>query len=197
MQVRVLHAPPEELIATPLRRLGEGVGKVVYASPHWVVKRERSPSEVVAIVVLWNILRKVKRLFPKHIADKMFTGPSKQIRFFRVLVQAGMLVIPKSIWFTRRIEHAWKLYHKRNVRGERLAEEHLTGTVVRTRAGGFDSPRIRCICGTRSSRPCLATVRGSAHRRMRVLREASGTDHESCPDFAGTTSVMRRPSRPV
>src|SRR6185436_6359282 len=51
LQTEVLPEPPEELIGTFLRRLGEGVGKVVYASPHWVVKRERSPSEVVAIVV--------------------------------------------------------------------------------------------------------------------------------------------------
>jgi hypothetical protein len=143
MQAQVLPEPPEELITTPLRRLGEGVGKVVYASPHWVVKRERSPSEVVAIVVLWNVLRKIKRLFPRRIADKMFTGPSRQIRFFRVLVQAAMVVIPKSLWFTTHIEQAWKLYHKRNVRGERLAEAHLTGTELIPNSVQFPPSRLR------------------------------------------------------
>ena len=49
---RMLPHPPEELTHGRLQRLGEGVGKVVYASEHWVVKRERSPGEVVALKIL-------------------------------------------------------------------------------------------------------------------------------------------------
>jgi hypothetical protein len=142
-QTQVLPQPPAELISTVLRRLGEGVGKVVYASEHWVVKRERSPSEVVAIVLLWNLLRKVKHLLPKRMAAKLFSGPSRQIRFLRVLVQAGMLIIPKSIWFTTHIQQAWRLYHRRNVRGERLAEAHLAGTSLIPNRVIFPPSRVR------------------------------------------------------
>ena len=51
----LLHAPPE-LTAGRLKRLGEGIGKVVYASEHWVIKRPRTPSEIVALILLWKIL---------------------------------------------------------------------------------------------------------------------------------------------
>ena len=143
LQADVLPEPPEELTGTFLRRLGEGVGKVVYASPHWVVKRERSPSEVVAIVVLWKILRRIEHILPKSLARKMFQGPSKQIRFLRVLVQGGMAVVPKSIWFSTHIQQAWKLYHKRNVRGERLAEAYLAGTPLIPKRVQFPPTRLK------------------------------------------------------
>ena len=51
---RVLPHAPEELTRGRLRRIGEGIGKVVYASEQWVVKRERSPFEIVALIVLWR-----------------------------------------------------------------------------------------------------------------------------------------------
>lgn len=142
-QTGVLLEPPEELTATFLKRLGEGVGKVVYASPHWVVKRERSPSEVVAIVVLWKTLRSIEHLLPKQIAAKLFQGPSRQIRFLRVLVQGVMLVVPKSIWFSTHIRQTWQMYHKRNVRGERLAEAHLAGTDLIPRRVQFPPARVK------------------------------------------------------
>src|SRR3954470_2028999 len=85
-----LPGPPEELTKMRLRRLAEGVGKVVYASEHWVVKRERSPSEVVAIIVLWHGLRKLKRVLPHGWVDHLLRGPSREIRFLRVLVQSAM-----------------------------------------------------------------------------------------------------------
>ena len=119
--------PPDELFRAPLRRLGEGVGKVVYASQHWVVKRDRSPSEVVAIIVLWNFLRKLKQVLPGGWVDALLRGPSKEIRLLRVLVQAAMMVVPKSIWFTRHIRKAWTVYISRDRRGRRLAEQHLKG----------------------------------------------------------------------
>ena len=123
-----LPGPPEELAATRLRRVGEGVGKVVYASEHWVVKRERSPFEVVAIIVLWNALRRLKHVLPHGWVDRLLRGPSREIRFLRVMVQTAMLVIPKSVWFTTHIRKAWRLYVSRDVRGQRLAEMHLHGT---------------------------------------------------------------------
>ena len=50
--LRVLAQAPAELTQGRLKRLGEGIGKVVSASEHWVGKRERTPSEVVALIVL-------------------------------------------------------------------------------------------------------------------------------------------------
>jgi hypothetical protein len=100
----------------------------VYASEHWVVKRERSPFEVVAIIVLWNALRKVKHVLPRGWVDRLLRGPSREIRFLRVLVQTAMMVIPKSLWYTTHIRKAWRVYVSRDMRGQRLAEAHLHGT---------------------------------------------------------------------
>lgn len=123
-----LPGPPEELTRTRLRRAGEGVGKVVYASEHWVVKRERSPFEVVAIIVLWHGLRKLKRILPHGWVDWLMRGPSREIRFLRVIVQTLMLVVPKSIWFTTHIRKVWRMHMSRDMRGQRLAERYLHGT---------------------------------------------------------------------
>jgi hypothetical protein len=135
--------PPDELFSAPLRRLGEGVGKVVYASQHWVVKRDRSPSEVVAIIVLWNFLRKLKRVLPGGWVDAFLRGPSKEIRLLRVLVQAAMMVVPKSIWFTRHIRKAWTIYISRDRRGRRLAEQHLKGTSLIPETVTFPPSSVR------------------------------------------------------
>ena len=167
-QTQVLPEPPAELISTALRRLGEGVGKVVYASEHWVVKRERSPSQVVAIVLLWNVLRKVRHLLPRRLAAKWFSGPSRQIRFLRVLVQAGMLIVPKSIWFTTHIQQAWRLYHRRTVRGERLAEAHLAGTSLIPKRVGYPPSRVRV-----RGRPGWLTVSEASERVESTLDQGS------------------------
>lgn len=121
-------AAPEELTNGRLTRLGEGVGKVVYASEHWVVKRERSQTEVVAIIVLWRMLRKLERILPGDLGKRLSQRPSRQIRLLRVLVQGLMFVAPKSIWFPTHISDMWRVYYKRDVRGERLANAILRGT---------------------------------------------------------------------
>src|SRR5438067_1972020 len=64
------HAPPE-LTRGRLRRLGEGIGKVVYASEHWVVKRERSPSEILALIAIWRALRKLEHVLPRAFARRL------------------------------------------------------------------------------------------------------------------------------
>lgn len=136
------HAPAE-LLQTRLRRLGEGVGKVVYASPHWVVKRERSPREVVAIIVLWHMLRRIELFLPGRVGKRLLQHPSRQIRFLRVLVEASMLVIPRSVWFTTHIRGVWKVYRKRDLRGERLASLHLTGTELMPESVTFPPVRVK------------------------------------------------------
>ena len=125
---RVLTDAPEELTQAPLRRLGEGIGKVVYASEHWVVKRERSPSAIIALVVIWKLLRRVERLLPGSIAKRLVERPAKQIRFLRVFMQAVVLILPKGIWYTTHIGEMRRLYRARNRRGEGLARAHLAGS---------------------------------------------------------------------
>ena len=61
---QVLYDIPEELTRGQLHRIGEGIGKVVYASEHWVVRRARTPLEMVALMLLWKWLRRLELLLP-------------------------------------------------------------------------------------------------------------------------------------
>ena len=74
---------PEELTRTKLRRLGEGIGKIVYASEHWVVKRQRTPWEMVALIVLWRTVRKCERYLPGGLGERLLAaaGPEFQKQF--------------------------------------------------------------------------------------------------------------------
>ncbi|HYI93132.1 MAG TPA: hypothetical protein VEX68_06290, partial [Bryobacteraceae bacterium] len=69
--------------------------------------------------------------------------PSRQIRFLRVLVQGCMAVVPKSVWFTAHIADVWKVYYKRDVRGQRLANAILTGTSLVPERVTFPPTRVR------------------------------------------------------
>jgi hypothetical protein len=138
----VTHAP-RELTSGRLRRLGEGIGKVVYASDHWVVQRQRSPSEIVALIVLWKALRRVEHLLPGRFGTELLRKPSRQIRFLRVTVQFGMLILPKSAWFTTHIQSVWRTYHRNSRRGERLAQKHLAGTPLVPDRVTFPPVRVR------------------------------------------------------
>ncbi len=133
---------PGELTAGRLLRLGEGIGKVVYASPHWVVKRKRSPSEIVALILLWKMLRKFARIFPGHLGERFLQRPSKLIRFLRIVIQTVMLVVPRSAWFTTHIAEVWKIYRFRDLRGTRLAGIHLAGTGLMPERVSFPPARI-------------------------------------------------------
>jgi len=55
--VKVLTRAPEDLTRGRLVRLGEGISKVVYASDHWVIKRERRPSEIITLICVWKLRR--------------------------------------------------------------------------------------------------------------------------------------------
>ena len=127
-QCEILTRAPAELLAGRLHRLGEGIGKVVYASQHWVVKRERSPSEILALIVVWKALRRAENILPDRVASGFREHPSRQIRLLRVAAQTVVSVLPRGWWYTT---HAWevlKQYHRSSKRGERLAELHLAGT---------------------------------------------------------------------
>ena len=134
---------PEELTQGALRRLGEGIGKVVYASEHWVVCRERTPLEMVALIVLWKALRKLEWLLPGAWGKKLRDRPSRQIRFLRVLVQGAILVFPRALWFSSHIREVLRLYHRRSVRGEKLAQTHLAGSDLIPERIAFPPERVR------------------------------------------------------
>ena len=140
---RVLAHAPDELTRGRLRRLGEGVGKVVYASRHWVVKRERSPSEILALIVIWKMVRRLERILPGAFGKRLLQHPSKQIRLLRVLLQPIVRVIPRSVWFTTHAGEVWRVYRYRDERGEGLAEAHLAGTLLVPERVEFPPTEVR------------------------------------------------------
>lgn len=139
----VLSTIPEELTRGKLTRLGEGIAKVVYASEHWVVSRERSPLEVVALIVLWRSLRGVERIIPGAWGRRLRERPGRQIRFLRVLVHGAILILPRTLWYGSHVRYVFRLYHKRNLRGEKLAESYLTDSGLIPRRVEFPPERVR------------------------------------------------------
>jgi hypothetical protein len=126
-----------------LVRLGEGIGKVVYASERWVVKRRRRPSEAVALIVVWRLLRKIDGLLPGGLGRRLLERPGKQIRFLRLLLQPLVLALPRGIWFTTHIGELWRTYKSREALGARLANVHLAGTRVMPESIIFPPTRVK------------------------------------------------------
>ena len=157
----LLHAPPE-LTAGRLKRLGEGIGKVVYASEHWVIKRPRTPSEIVALILLWKILPR-----------PLLTRPSRPLRLLRVCLQAVMRIVPASVWLSAHVKEVWRIYSTRDRRGERLARQHLEGTPLvpevitfpptEVHVGGF----LGCLTVTEAT----ARVENTLHDHLSKLRD--------------------------
>lgn len=139
----ILRDIPEELTRGQLHRLGEGIGKVVYASDHWVVRRDRTPLEIVALILLWKALRKLEVFLPGAWGKRLRDRPSRQIRFLRVLVQGAILIFPRALWFSAHIKDVLRVYHRRSVRGEKLAQVHLIGTELIPERVAFPPVRVR------------------------------------------------------
>jgi hypothetical protein len=142
-QPHLLPHAPGELTSGRLKRLGEGVGKVVYASDHWVVKRERSAADIISLIVIWKALRRIAQVLPARLGEPLLRHPSKWIRLVRVVVRPFVLVVPRSVWMWTHIGEMWHLHHSRNVRGERLAKAHLTGTSLIPERVTFPPVRVR------------------------------------------------------
>ena len=140
---RVLPYAPAELTRGRLCRVGEGVGKVVYASEHWVVKRERTESEIIALIVVWKLLRRLELLLPAPLGRRLVQRPARQIRFLRILAQTIVLVVPRSIWFMTHIGNVWTLHQSRDQRGASLAEERLSGTSLIPQSVTFPPARVK------------------------------------------------------
>lgn len=134
---------PDELTSRTLRRLGEGIGKVVYASEHWVVRRDRSPSEIIALILLWRWLRWLESFLPGAWGRSLRNAPSRQIRFLRVLVQGAVLIVPRALWYGAHSREIMRTYHRRSVQGERLAQERLAGTELTPERILFPPVRVR------------------------------------------------------
>jgi hypothetical protein len=139
----VLPHAPDELTGRRLRRIGEGIGKVVYASDHWVVKRERSPSEILALIAIWKIVRRTESILPGRVGERLFAAPSRQLRLLRVCMQGILVLVPRSFWYMTHLRDVWHVYTARARQGEDLAEEALYGTSLVPRRVSFPPVRVK------------------------------------------------------
>jgi len=128
--IRVLSEAPAELTRGTLVSLGEGIGRVAYASEHWVVSRERHPSEIIGLILTWKVLRKLDRLVPGEMGRRMLANPGRQIRALGLIFRVLVMAVPRSVWFTRHARHMWRQYSWHEKRGRTLADAHLAGTAL-------------------------------------------------------------------
>ncbi|MGQ9633220.1 MAG: hypothetical protein ACUVXB_03145 [Bryobacteraceae bacterium] len=143
----VLARAPEELTKTRLVRLGEGLGRVVYASEHWVVKRERSQTAIFALILIWKVLSRVAHYLPGRMGDFLLRRPSRAIRLLRVLVQGFVSFVPRSIWLMTHTGELWRRHAYLDLRGRQLAQAYLASQAlvperivfppVRVKVGGW------------------------------------------------------------
>ncbi len=126
--LQALNRAPEELTRSRLKRIGEGVGKVVYASENWVVKRERGASEIIALILIWRLMRRLEQWLPGRFTSRWTAHPSAGLRALRMAVQAVVAVVPRGVWFSTHWGRVWQKFVHRDVRGEHLAVKHLSGT---------------------------------------------------------------------
>lgn len=179
------HAPAE-LTAGPLRRLGEGIGKVVYASEHWVVKRDRSPSEILALVAVWKSIRRIEQYLPGRVGRRLLAKPSRQIHVLRVVFQAGMRVLPRGVWYGTHIGEVWHLYRERSARGEALARKHLEGTAILPETVEFPPTRVQVAGwpGWLTVQEATERVECTLYQRLRELAARA--------DFEGVRVLLDR-----
>ncbi len=129
-QLRLLLRPPDDLTRGRLIRLGEGINKVVYASEHWVVKRTRRPSEIIALIIVWRVLKRLERFLPFGIGGRLLEKPGREIRFLQRIFQLFVVPIPKAFWLLTHIGSLWKWHSSREVQGQVLADAYLAGTAL-------------------------------------------------------------------
>jgi hypothetical protein len=140
---RVLTHAPEDLTRDRLVRLGEGINKVVYASTHWVVKRERRPREILTLICVWKVLRRIDRHLPGTMARRMIERPGRRIRALRLLFHALALPIPRSVWLATHIGSLWTWHSTREMHGRILADAYLAGTSLMPARVLFPPTRVK------------------------------------------------------
>lgn len=126
--LQAMEEAPEELTRGRLKRIGEGVGKVVYASENWVVKRERGASEIIALILIWRLMKRLEKMLPQRFTSRWTSHPSAALRALRMAMQAFVSIVPKAVWFSTHWGRVWQKFVHRDVRGEYLAVKHLAGT---------------------------------------------------------------------
>jgi hypothetical protein len=140
---RVLTHAPADLTRGRLVRLGEGINKVVYASGHWVVKRERRPSEIIALICVWKFLRRLDRHLPGRWARRLMEKPGRRIRFLRLMFQPVVLIVPRSVWLATHIGELFHWHSSREAEGRILAEAYLAGTGLMPERVTFPPTRVK------------------------------------------------------
>jgi hypothetical protein len=165
---------PEELTQARLRRLGEGIGKVVYASRHWVVKRERSTNEILALIVVWKFLRRFEKHLPGGWGRRLREHPGGQLRLLRLAARAVVTVVPRGIWYSSHVGEVWRVYAHRDWRGEHLAVKHLSGTTVVPDTITFPPTRLRVggWPGWLTVSEATERVEGTLHAKLTGLARA-------------------------
>jgi hypothetical protein len=143
VKLRLLSRAPEDLTRGRLVRLGEGINKVVYASEHWVIKRERRPSEIITLICVWKVLRRLDRLLPGSLARRLLERPGRRIRFLRLLFEVVVLPIPRCIWLATHIGSLWKWHSSREIQGQALADAYLSGTPLMPERVAFPPTRVK------------------------------------------------------
>jgi hypothetical protein len=140
---RLLPHAPAELTGARLHRLGEGVGKVVYASPHWVVKRERSPSAIIALILLYKFLRGCEGLLlPQRLSQRWREHPSRLIQALRLAVQSVVRVIPLPLWYATHTGAVLRTYLHRDAQGEDIAAALFRDSNLLPRRIAFPPVRV-------------------------------------------------------
>ncbi len=141
-QARALPRAPSELTQSPLKRLGEGIGKVVYASQHWVVKRERRPSEILALIGIWKLIRRIEQFCPAWLYRRLAPDRRRRIQLMVMVFRPIIMLLPRGLWFATHIGEYWRWYTKSEARGAMLAEKYLTGTALVPERVTFPPTRI-------------------------------------------------------
>jgi hypothetical protein len=175
---RALPHAPEELTGDRLTRLGEGIGKVVYASEHWVVKRERTPAEVVALIIVWKVLRRWAHMLPFGWGALLLSRPSRVLRFMRVVTETAIAIIPKSVWYTTHVAEVFRVYRTRDRRGEKLARKYLADTELLPQTITFPPATVLVggWPGWLNIREATERVDATLHQRISDLASAGDFD---------------------
>jgi hypothetical protein len=179
---RVLPHAPEELTRARLHRLGEGIGKVVYASDHWVVKRERSSSEILALIAFWKLVRKLERFLPARLSRTLLEQPPPSLR---MLLHAIMAVVPKSVWYSTHLGEVLHVYRTRGQTGEALAEKLLSGSELIAHSITFPPTWVTIdeapgeLCVSEATERVEATLH---HRLTSLARESRFDELETLLD---------------
>lgn len=143
VEQQVLSHAPQELTSGKLTYLGEGIGKVVYASPRWVVKRERRPREILALIAIWRAIRKAESYLPRVIARNLLERPAKQIRLLRLAAEGAVLLVPTGYWLSSRIGSVRRTYRQRDRLGGILAQTRLAGSGLIAETITFPPIKVR------------------------------------------------------